>query len=118
MVGSIVAARLSGDHGLWWDDRDAGRVKRGGLLFIQAGVVKGWTPSLPNRRRAGIALILVPAVLILGMIPALYFYRRALAEQARAMQARQQAMQTQQFLESMLTATRPAASASRPSDDP
>ncbi len=105
---------LCGNCGYNLTDSESNRCSECGLLFILAGVVKGRRSAGPNRRRAGIALILVPIVLILGMIPTLYFCRRALAEQARAMQARQQAVQTQRFLQSMLAAPRPATSAPRP----
>ena len=127
---------LCGNCGYNLTGCESNRCSECGLLFIQAGVIKGRRPASPNRRRAGIALILVPAVLIFGMIPTLYFYRRAQVERARAMQARQQAVrvqrfqesmleairpaspvrQVQQFLQSMVTETRPASPATRPSD--
>ncbi len=107
---------LCGNCGYNLTGCESNRCSECGLLFIQAGIVKGRTPSSPNRRRAGIALILVPAVLILGMIPTLYFYRNAKIQRARAIQARQQAMQTQLFLQNMLTATQPASPTTRPAD--
>ena len=76
-----------------------------GLLFIDAGIVKGVRASARVRKRIGLALILIPVGLVLFSVPSLHMYRQAHFAQLRAEAARRMA---QLRLRALSSTTQPA----------
>ncbi len=71
---------------------ESNRCSECGLLFIDAGIVRGSASPSRARRRVGIALILVPVVLVLGLIPTTLAFRMAAGQRQRAVMAQQAAI--------------------------
>ena len=90
---------------------ESNRCSECGLLFIDAGIVRGSASPSRARRRVGIALILVPVVLVLGLIPTTLAFRMAAAQRQRAVMAQQAALMARDRAEELKALAEAAAQA-------
>ena len=90
---------------------ESNRCSECGLLFIDAGIVRGSASPSRARRRVGIALILVPVVLILGLIPTTMAFRMATVQRQRVVIAQQAALMARDRAEELKALAEAAAQA-------
>jgi len=102
---------LCGNCGYNLTGSESNRCSECGLLFIDAGIVRGSASPSRVRRRVGIAFILVPIILIVGLIPTTLAFRMAAVQRDRAVRAQQAALMARDRAEELKALAEAAAQA-------